>query len=86
MLSEDVTINHQEGVHTRPAAIFVREAGKFKADISLSCDGAIVNGKSIMGLLMLALGPGSVVTLSADGPDEKEALAALAQILSGRFT
>lgn len=65
--------------------MFVREAAKFKSKITLTCDGTSVNGKSIMGLLMLALGPGSIVEISADGPDEEAALQRLAEIISGNF-
>lgn len=85
MQSTEITIHHAEGVHTRPASVFVREAAKFKSEISLTCDGLTVNGKSIMGLLMLAMGPGAVVTISADGADEREALSVLQRVLTGEF-
>ncbi len=85
MQKSTITIQHQEGVHTRPASIFVREAGKFKSEVTLSCEGVSVNGKSIMGLLMLALGPGSEVLLTTEGPDEEGAIETLSELLSGRF-
>ena len=86
MQSVDVTIQNQQGLHTRPASIFVREAAKFNSEITISSKDRTVNGKSIMGLLMLALTPGSLVTLSASGPDEEDALQTLEKILSGRFS
>ncbi len=85
MPSKTLTIQHSEGVHTRPASIFVRSAAKFKSEVSLACNGTTVNGKSIMGLLMLALEPGSTVELIVKGADEDEALEALAEILTGKF-
>ena len=80
-----VTIRHEAGLHTRPASIFVREAARFQCEVTLACDDVSVNGKSIMGLLMLALSPGSLVTLVVDGPDEEAALESLAGVLSGDF-
>ena len=85
MESRDITITHAEGVHARPASVFVREAAKFKAEVSLTSDGTTVNGKSIMGLLMLALCNGAQVTLRTEGPDENDAAEKLAEILSGKF-
>ena len=84
MQESNVVIEQPEGVHARPASIFVREAGKFKSEILLTCDGATVNGKSIMGLLMLALGQGSRVTISATGDDEEQAIDRLTEILTGK--
>ena len=83
MFSQTIKIQHPDGVHTRPASVFVREAGKFKSEITLVHEGTTVNGKSIMGILMLALAPGAEVTIQAAGDDEQEAVAALAGILAG---
>ena len=85
MIAREVTIQHTEGVHTRPASIFVREAGKFQSEIALISGGTTVNGKSIMGLLMLALGPGDTVTIQATGNDEEQAIDRLSQVLTGSF-
>lgn len=85
MVAKEIQIHHAEGVHTRPASIFVREAAKFSSEITLSSGGTSVNGKSIMGLLMLALGPGDTVELQANGNDENEAVQRLGEILSGSF-
>ncbi len=85
MQSQEVTIRNKSGLHTRPAAIFVREAAKFNSHITLSSESCSVNGKSIMGLLMLALSPGTVVTLAAEGRDEEDAIHTLSKILAGNF-
>ncbi|MCB1309990.1 MAG: HPr family phosphocarrier protein [Leptospiraceae bacterium] len=85
MPTVDITIQHAEGMHARPASIFVREAARFKSEIRLSAGGTTVNGKSIMGLLMLALSAGTVVTLEAEGPDADAACATLSEILAGNF-
>ena len=83
MQSKMISISMKEGVHTRPAAIFVKEAGKFRSEIKLTSSDVTVNGKSIMGILMLALGEGTEVIVSAEGPDEEEAVTLLAKILGG---
>lgn len=85
MKQVQITITHADGVHTRPASIFVREAGKFQSEVLLECDGTSVNGKSIMGLLMLAMGPGAIVTITATGDDEEEAIQTLSSVLAGSF-
>jgi phosphotransferase system HPr (HPr) family protein len=70
------------GLHARPAAVFVQEARKYDSRIFLDKDGGDpVNGKSIMGILTLAAGPGSIVYLEVDGPDEEECFAVLEDIL-----
>lgn len=84
MKSSIVFIEHPEGLHARPASIFVREAGKFKSEIIVSNNNTTVNGKSIMGILMLSLSPGSQVTISAEGSDEIEAVETLKKILAGK--
>ncbi|MCB1326120.1 MAG: HPr family phosphocarrier protein [Spirochaetales bacterium] len=85
MKSTELVIQQEEGLHARPASIFVRAAARFKCDVSLTAGGTTVNGKSIMGLLMLALSAGTKVTLTTDGVDEQEALVALRDMLSGNF-
>jgi phosphocarrier protein HPr len=85
MYQTEIIIRHKEGVHTRPASVFVREAGKFKCEISLTVETVTVNGKSIMGLLMLAMGQGTHVIISAEGTDEIQAVEHLASVLSGDF-
>lgn len=83
MITRSIVIEHAQGVHARPASIFVREAAKFKSEISLTANGTTVNGKSIMGLLMLALAQGVEVTVGASGPDAENAVERLAAVLGG---
>lgn len=83
METRTVQVSIREGMHTRPAAIFVKEAARFKSDVMLTSGETTVNGKSIMGILMLALVPGASVTVQVEGPDELDALNALARVLSG---
>jgi len=85
MKSCTVQIHHHEGVHTRPAALFVQQASKFKSEITLTNAETSVNGKSIMGILMLALSPGAEVIVSATGEDEEDAVARLSKMLSEGF-
>jgi phosphocarrier protein len=85
MAKKEFTILNKLGIHARPAAQFVKMANRFQADIFVEKDGEEVDGKSIMGLMMLAAGHGSVITVSADGADAEEALAALEDLISRKF-
>ncbi|MRX72326.1 HPr family phosphocarrier protein [Bacillus lacus] len=78
MVEKSVEVQLKTGLQARPAALFVQEANRFSADIFLEKDGKKVNAKSIMGLMSLAIGTGTTITLFADGADEDEALEALA--------
>jgi len=80
-----VTILNKRGLHARAAARFVKLAWEYDAEIAVTKAGASVSGKSIMGLMMLAAGPGSVLELAASGPDAAVALDALAALIAGRF-
>ncbi len=73
------------GLHARPAAQFVRTASGFPCEIEVSKDGMVVNGKSIMGVMMLAAECGSEILLRADGDEAEAALAALAQLVADGF-
>ncbi len=84
-MRRDVQIVNRAGMHARPAAEFVRLAGSFKAEITVLKDGLEVNGKSIMGVLMLAAEQGSTLRLVAEGEDAPEALDALADLVSRGF-
>ena len=84
-LQRDVTIVNRAGMHARPAAEFVKTAGRFSADITVAKDGLEVNGKSIMGVLMLAAEKGSSLRISARGEDARDALEALAELVDGGF-
>ena len=85
MVKKKVVIKNKLGLHARPAALFVQTAAKFKSDIYIERDEREVNGKSIMGVMMLAAEVGSKITIIATGEDEKEALAALAKLAESKF-
>ena len=76
---------NRNGLHARPAAEIVKVAAKFKSDITISRDDLEVNGKSIMGVMMLAAEQGTMLRLQAKGPDEDEAVKAIAEVISRRF-
>jgi len=73
------------GLHARPAALFVQTASRFRADIKASKGGVEVNGKSVMGLMMLAAECGSKVKVLANGADEKPAVEALGELFKRKF-
>ncbi len=81
MVEKQVEIKLKTGLQARPAALFVQEANRYSSEIFLEKDGKKVNAKSIMGLMSLAAGVGSVITLSASGSDEKEAVEGLAKFV-----
>ncbi len=83
-LKKKLRIHSRDGLHARPAALFVRIAGRFKAAIRVRRGRNEVDGKSIMGVLTLAAGRGSTIELTAKGPDAQEALEMLEQLLSHR--
>ncbi len=85
MAERSVQIVNKHGLHARPAAEMVKAAAKYKSDITISRDDLEVNGKSIMGVMMLAAEYGASITLRADGPDAEEAIEALAVLVSSRF-
>lgn len=85
MVERSVEIVNKNGIHARPAAEIVKTAGKFKSHITLSREDLEVNGKSIMGVMMLAAECGSQVQLRADGPDAVEAVEAIALLISNKF-
>jgi len=85
MGERSVQIVNKHGLHARPAAEMVKVASKFKADITISRDDLEVNGKSIMGVMMLAAEYGAIITLRATGPDADDALDALSTLVASRF-
>jgi phosphocarrier protein len=85
MTSRDVTVVNQLGMHARAAAKFVHLAARFSAHIRVARDGREMDGKSIMGLLLLAAARGSVVRISADGADERDAVTVLASLVESGF-
>ena len=85
MLNKEITIINKLGLHARAAAKFVSLASGFESEIMLRRNGKSVNGKSIMGVMMLAAGCGSIIELSADGRDENQAITALESLIEDRF-
>ena len=85
MAKKDFTILNKLGIHARPAAQFVKTANRFQSDIYVEKDGEEVDGKSIMGLMMLAAGHGSVISVNAEGADADAALAAIADLIDRKF-
>ena len=85
MPERTVQIANRNGLHARPAAEIVKLAAKFKSDITIVKDDLDVNGKSIMGVMMLAAEHGSSITFRAEGPDADQALDALATLVSNKF-
>jgi len=85
MVKKDFTVLNKLGIHARPAAQFVKIANRHPAEIDVEKDGDEVDGKSIMGLMMLAAGNGSVITVTADGTDAEDAVTALGELIDRRF-
>jgi len=83
--TKDLIIQNKSGIHARPAAMFVKVANRFGSDIFVEKDGEKINGKSIMGLMMLAAGPGSKVTVLAKGSDADAAIAELEALVNRKF-
>ena len=85
MTERDVEIKNKLGLHARAAAKLVHVAAKFKSDIKIRKGDEEVDGKSILGILLLAAGKGSTIKLRADGPDEREALDAIEALIEAKF-
>ena len=82
---KELTIMNRLGLHARPSAMFVKVCSRFKCDIWVEKDGEQVNGKSIMGLMMLAAGQGSKLQVTCEGPDAEKALAELETVIQRKF-
>ena len=85
ILVRDLKVINQLGLHARPAALFVKAAARFESDIIVEKDGNKVSGKSIMGLMTLEAGMGSVMRVTADGVDAEEALDELQHLVESKF-
>ena len=85
MTSRMVVVSNQLGLHARAAARFVHLATRYTAQIRVARDGKKMDGKSIMGILLLAAAHGTTLTISADGPDERDAVEALVQLVQTGF-
>ncbi|HEX3419758.1 MAG TPA: HPr family phosphocarrier protein [Candidatus Udaeobacter sp.] len=84
-LEKELTVVNRLGLHARPAAMFVRIASRHRAEIWVAKEGEEVNGKSIMGLMMLAAGQGSKLRIRCDGPDADKAMEELEQLIKAGF-
>ena len=85
MLQKEFTIVNKLGLHARASALFVKTASRFVADIRLEKEGVEVNGKSIMGIMMLAASKGTTVRLSVSGADEIEAMQTMGDLIANGF-
>ncbi len=81
----EVVIENRNGLHARPAAMFVKISSRYRSEVWVEKDGERVNGKSIMGLMMLAAGKGSKLSILADGVDAEKAVAEIRNLVETRF-
>ena len=86
MISKEVTINNQVGLHARPATFFIQKANEFKSSIWIEKDDRRVNAKSLLGVLSLGIVKGTAVNIVADGVDENEAIATLFALIDSDFS
>jgi phosphocarrier protein len=84
-ITKDLVVTNKLGVHARPAALFVKTANRFDCEVLVEKDGETVNGKSIMGMMMLAAGPGSKLHVRAKGQDAAQAVVELEALLKRKF-
>lgn len=85
MITKTFIISNELGLHARAAASFVKIANRFRSSITVKKDSVSVNGKSIMGVLMLAAAKGTEITVDADGADESEAINELGTLINAKF-
>ena len=86
MITKEVVINNQVGLHARPATFFIQRANEFKSSIWVEKDERRVNAKSLLGVLSLGIVKGTAITIIADGTDEEEAIATLAELIDSDFS
>ena len=82
MISQEVTVNNQVGLHARPATFFIQKANEFKSSIWVEKDERRVNAKSLLGVLSMGIVKGTVINIIADGNDEQDAVKALVGLVS----
>ena len=85
MFTQEVTVNNEVGLHARPATYFIQKANEFKSGSWVEKEERRVNAKSLLGVLSLGIVKGTTITLIADGPDAKEAVEALAQLVDNQL-
>ena len=86
MVSKEVVINNQVGLHARPATFFIQKANEFKSSIWVEKDERRVNAKSLLGVLSLGVVKGTTINLIADGPDQDEAIDTLSALIDSDFS
>ena len=86
MVSKEVVINNQVGLHARPATFFIQKANEFKSSIWVEKEERRVNAKSLLGVLSLGIVKGTTITIIADGSDEEEAIATLSALIDSDFS
>lgn len=86
MFSKEVVVNNQVGLHARPATFFIQKANEYKSGLWVEKDERRVNAKSLLGVLSLGIVKGTSITLIGDGPDEEEAVNALADLVASNFS
>ena len=84
-IEKEITIINRLGLHARPAAMFVRIASRFRSEVWVAKEGEQINGKSIMGLMMLAAGQGSKLTIKCEGPDADKVMEELEELIQQKF-
>ena len=85
MYTQEITINNEVGLHARPATFFIQKANEFKSSVWVEKEERRVNAKSLLGVRSLGIVKGTSINLIADGPDEKEAVEALIELISTNF-
>lgn len=85
MISKDITVNNQVGLHARPATFFIQRANKFRSGIWVECDDRRVSAKSLLGVLSLGITKGTTIRLIADGADEQAAIDELCALIESDF-
>jgi phosphocarrier protein HPr len=85
VIRREVAIRNRLGLHARAAARFVHTASRFRSRVTAGRDGRVMDGKSILGILLLAASQGTAIEVAADGPDEEEAMVALVSLVEGGF-
>jgi len=85
LTEQPVTVSNYPGIHLHPADLFVRKAAQYRSEVWVSNGELTVNGKSIMGVLLLAAETGTVLTIRAEGPDEQDAVSGLVDLVASKF-
>ncbi len=86
MISKEIVVQNEVGLHARPATFFIQKANEFKSLITIARDDRKVNAKSLLGVLSLGITKGTKVILNAEGPDEQEAISELDKLIMSNFT